>query len=438
MEMNFPKDPSYQQLCPVSTTDRQVVVGLDNVVQDIVHYAFESVSQLEAVQEEVVLDNNNGLLLPAGETQCLVSTSNCNPVIRDDNQCVDMVLEEEIITDTQHHVGEDDDEEEQMMMIMDTDDFISATPPSTLPPSPKPMLTTLTSVPDIFSENNSFAASNETSTRTPQNNNKPLSVSSSTLPIVKIVPTVNSNKFVMKIQSKEPPDLSPSTQSAAGESQCARGLPQAANISESNGLAMENEAEDEVDNEEGELEEEEVALVAATVNEVGKSVKVHREMKQLQKMVDSSKVLTDFMTTTSSTSVESKGRKSRKAPGRPKKKVLDSTAAAAAVPPTDHESPKRQSTRTLAAKKGSPDFLELFGSYLNQSNSVASETSGLNDADELSMDYHSDNETNESVASGGTDSMPLKLAKVNSGNSNVVEPAPKVSQGECRPGGGGG
>lgn len=433
MELNYQQDPTYQQLCAVSTTGEQEIN-----TQDIVHYAFESVSQLEEVQEEVVLDNNNGLLLPAGESQfsCLVSTSNCNPVVRDDNQCVDMVLEE-IITDTQHHVGEDNDdnEKEQMMMIMDMDDVIPATLPTALPPpSPKPLLTTLTSVPDIsFDENNPFTAHNE-SART----QKPLSVSSSTSPIVKIVPTENSHKFVMKIQSKEPPDLSTTTQSAAaGESQCGRGGAQDLN----NGIAME---EDEVDNdeeeeEEGEVVEEEETAATTRVNEVGKAVKVPREMKQLQKMVNSSKVLTDFMSSNASTP-EIKGRKFRKAPGRPKKKVVDPSAAIVAVLATDHESPKRQSTRALAAteaaaaKKTSPDFMELFGSYLNQSNSVASETSGLNDAEELSMDYHSDNETNESVASGGTDTMQMKLPKVNSGNTNVsIEPAPKVSQGDCRP-----
>lgn len=395
-------------------------LSTDNDHDNILHYAFESMTQMEGVQEEVILDNQ--LVLPmVGESQLsLVSTSGCNPVVKDDSQCVDMVLEEVVVTDTHHEQSED------MLMIMNID--MSPTPQPPPPPSSENNekfeascdggviaisagSSNLSSAEDDVKTIEPAAAATQTN-QFAARTQPTVSVPSSTallLPIVKIVPTqVNSNKIVMKIQAKEPPDVS--------------AVPV--------GTAIEEEEDGLVDEDDGDEEEKVIVSSNGKTGEQGeegeddpsedKCKRVHREMKQLQKMVDSSKVLTDFMTT--------KGRKSRKSVGRPKKKA----SAVLPQPPqldAHTESTKRQSTRRMFAEVGGGPALDTSTASATTTTTTADEmlNSSVDDGDEVSMDYHSDNETNESVASGCTDSLPARLSKVNSCNATeTVVAAPKV------------
>lgn len=379
--------------------------------EDIVHYAFESDSQLDQVQEEVILDGPSASL---DSQQSLVSTSLCNPVVKEDSSCVDLVLVEEIVTDTQHHVGEDD-EELDMSILMDVDFSAASEVPADkggeFPGGTENSVqSTLESRPG-----QSCDSSNSNGATTPiTNNNEPVttsrtlsSSSSSTLPIVKIVPTANSNKIVMKIQAKEPPDLNQVTESTL--------IAQDTSSSTGNGVSIDEDPEDDLMDDELEAEE-----LAEEVEEQEKSRKATKP-----KTIDTSMDLLP---------VDHKTRKSRKAVGRPRKKQLVPVAAAAAVaasvPVAEHESPKRQSTRALAANEAAQKrraFSEVGGAVLDTTD--GGEMSGLYDADEASLDYHSDNETNESVASGGTDSLPMKLPKASSNSNAAVVPAPKVSGG---------
>lgn len=390
---------------------------------EIVHYAFSSLTQMDAVQEEIVLDpeDQHGL---RPTQMSLVSTGNCNPVVKDDSQCVDMVLEEEIVTDTHHDNGD------ELMMILAMSDERD---------EEQVQMSTSISTPDASHQGNnnnnnlnnctneaSAAAAATVEKSTLAQTQSPLLSSSAPptatiLPLVKIVPnySANPNRIIMKIQAKEPPDTQTVT---ADSSQRVTG----------NGSHAEDgqEVEDEEDEEEEIIELK--AATSATIED-GKSVKVPREMKQLQKMVDSSKVLTDFLNNTTNTSSSTPGnkvRKSRKAQGRPKK-GQDTAAPVAAG--ADNESPKRQSARALAAMEAQKQrvFAEVSGSGLDSTTGTTADDSTemtYEGGDDLSMDYHSDNETNESVASGGTDSMSMKLLpKVNSNQALEIVPAPKVS-----------
>lgn len=386
----------------------------------VVHYDFSNLTQMQdAVQEEIVLDgepiSNHIILQPVASQMSLVSSSQCNPEIGDDSECLDMMLEEEIVTDTQHHHGEDDNGEELLMILDMNDDDVM--------PSPDTISAVVGDLSD-GSKVNSSCNANEVAcveSKTNAQTQSPISLTTATtLPIVKIVPyTVNPNRLVMKIQSREPPDGQPGT---AIESQGA---------SESASGSAATEDDDPVAEEacEGEMRETN-NTEPSTATQPGSSLKVPREMKQLQEMVHSSKVLTEFMATANHTSpTTTDRRKSRKAVGRPKKvnPTEDETAAAA-----EHESPKRQSIRALeAAAQKKRAFAEI--SMDATTTTTGEDTTdmcgfvGEGDPEDAEMDYHSDNETNESVMSGGTDSMSMKLPKVNSNSTISIIPAPKVS-----------
>lgn len=386
------------------TTAATATEEAEQTAQNILHYAYGSLSQMDSVQEEIVLDDGDEEL-----SENILRPTDCNPDIKDDNQCVDMVLEEEIITDTQQH---DDGEELLMILSMNDDDE------RPVPPAP-----TLTSLAGPVAVQSSEKATNKSSISRTQATSSP---TATILPLVKIVPntsSVNSNKIIMKIQAKEPPDVA---RLDAHASQCLAG--------EENGEKQPPDEDEDGEDEPTEEEEEEAATT--TRADEGKSVKVPREMKQLQQMVDSSKVLTDFMNIAVTTTVPSTGtsnkltRKSRKTPGRPKKKVQGAT-----VPGVEHDSPKRTSARAMAAMEAADKKKRMFAEIGMDSSATgaddSTEIAPSFDADELSMDYHSDNETNESVASGYTDSMPMKLPKVNSNSSISIVPAPKVSETAC-------
>lgn len=373
----------------------------EQTAQNILHYAYGSLSQMESVQEEIILDDVDEEL-----TAGILRPGDCNPEIKDDNQCVDMVLEEEIITDTQQH---DDGEELLMILSMNDDDE--------RPPAP-----TITSLAGPVAVQSSEKATNQSSISQTQTTSSP---TATILPLVKIVPnpsSENSNKIIMKIQAKVPPDVPPLD---AHASQCLTG--------EGNGEKQQPDGDEDEEDEPTEEEEEEEASTTTLADE-GKSVKVPREMKQLQQMVDSSKVLTDFMNIAGTTTMSPTGttnkltRKSRKTPGRPKKKVQEGATVSGA----EHDSPKRTSARAMAAMEAADKKKRMFAEIGMDSSATgaddSTEIAPSFDADEISMDYHSDNETNESVASGYTDSMPMKLPKVNSNSSISIVPAPKVSK----------
>ena len=384
--------------------------------EEMVHYDFESLTQMHG--QEIVLDQHSGksvVLQPVPESQLsLVSSSNCNPEVRDDTQSVDMVLEEEIVTDTHHDVGE-----ELLMILNMNEEQVQETPTRQTRPEQS-------NGDEAVHSNESGggrAAINEPNAQT----QAPLPSSSSSsadtaVPLVKSVPNnSNERKVAMKIHVKEPPDEPPPDGQATSFA------------------AESHSAEEDADEEEAEEEEEGIGSSVeevrgkqnenqvAAAGEGSKPVKVPREMRQLQKMVVASKVLSDFMTTspTSSSADGVKVRKSRKSVGRPKKRGQQALEAAASVSP-DMESPKRQSTRAIAAQEAAAkQKRRTFPGMLDAEDS----TELSYDGDEMSLEFHSDNETNESVASGGTDSMSMKMPKVNSSNSSIsVPPAPKVSR----------
>lgn len=401
----------------------------EDEVENIIHYAFGSMSQMDAVQEEVTLGN--------GETQIpLVSMSNCNPVVKDDSstaatQCLDMVLEETVITDTQHHHHHHhsnnnnsslplNPESDHMLMILDLDESQDNDLIPVISPVPADMMHKMP-MDDDDDDNN---CDEKTKTNSPTSfvaqTQSPLSTT-----LVKIIVPTNSNSDCtsvdMKVPTQEPPDAPEEP--------------------------LNNNSGEQLDLED---EEEDCSANSTTITNtippvddtcpVKSSVKVPREMKQLQKMVDSSKVLTDFMASTSTAATPVLANKSvrKGGVGRPKKKNVSQEKKS-----DSHDSPKRQSARALAATEAA---LKLRRTVDGMSTAEESqETTTLNyDAlvDEISMDYsgqYSDNdETNESVASGGTDSHSLvtsmKMPRVKAADGNaapvIIVPAPKVSERE--------
>lgn len=465
------------------------------MAENIVHYAFGSASQMDAVQEEVILANGSTITNNPGDSQ-LVSNRNCNPVVKEDTQCHHgdgTVLEETIVTDTQHNEGNGAD----LMMIMDLDEDDDEDPFSVLTPvnvdeaagaaglAPSTTNTTsnnadIASISCIEATATAATASDGIIITTNDDAQTQLPLLSHVLPLVKIVvpnavgcSSTTNNKIIMKIQVKEPPDVSQPAQD---------------DLASANGVA-ESDEDETMEEEQANAKVTEIVAATTTMEVVeagGKStssssshhqhVKVPREMKQLQKMVDSSKVLTDFMASTStaittstpvSNNNNNKVRKSRKggvggggAVGRPKKRVGGQESSPSTTP-VDHESPKRQSARALAAMEAAQKR-RMFAEINLDTTTTGDESqehqlgsSGVYDAgDEISMDImdpdgHSDNETNESVASGGTDSatllqmmmptMKVQAAKGraaaaagidnNSSSSAIaaIVPAPKVS-----------
>lgn len=397
------------EFCKVNTEPRQPTSSSSQQIQ----YAFGSLTQMDSdVQEEIVLDES---ALGYAQPSSLISSYNCNPVIREDTQCVDMVLEEEIVTDTTHSMDHGD----ELMMLLDMNDEVEPKYPA-----PIQMVTTSsstnTSVAGTARSSNCRESTEERMLTT--NNNvsavvvaqtqSPLfSLSSSateTLPLVKIVPNSTGGgsvqpKIIMKIQAKDRQESQDSVSNGGGNEP---------------GDADEEEEEEEV-------EDDGITTAADGGGEIKvmedggiKSGRVSREaavkQRQQQQMVDPE---------VNKTSPET-GRKVRKAVGRPKKKLN-------ATPVTETtESPKRQSTRAIGAQKKTRMFSEIAdegndddSTELVNFEATTAVVAAGNEEHNLTMDYPSDNETSESVTS---DSMTMRLQKVSSNSAISIVAPPKV------------